>query len=188
MRRIETRESAEKKDRRNKIAIGIILVALMLLSTAGYAFFSGDKTDSEIIKVSIDGRDFYKQGDFWAFSLNNQNFYLTYLPNETGVISLSKSMRDYSGQPVYFTKNGLAEGEISRNIGSFVSKVWFACMQGENCTENWPIKNCTSNLVIIKEQDIGNNRFREEDNCVFIFSNDTIRAADAFIYKLIGVK
>ena len=187
MRKIETKDNTERKDRRNKIIIGVVLVVLMLFSTAGYAFFSGDKNSGGTAKISIDGRDFYAQGNFWTTSIDNKPYYFTYLPNETGSISLNKKMSDYSGKTVYFAKTGLAEDEIARNLGNFAGRIGFACMENENCTENWPIKNCTSSLIIIKEQDVGSRVLRAEDNCVFIISNDTIRDADAFVYRVLGI-
>lgn len=188
MRRIETKEDSERKDRRNKIIIGVLLVVLMLFSTAGYAFFSGNRDSEEVIKVSIDGRDFYEQGNYWVTLIDGNPFYFTYLPNETQSINLGKRVIDYTGKTLYFTKRGLAEEEIARNLENIAGKIWFACLEYENCTENWPIKNCTSNLIIIKEQDIGSNIIREEDNCVFILSNDTERDADAFVYRVLGIK
>jgi len=187
MRRIETKEDIDKKDRRNKIIIGVILTALMLFSTAGYAFFSGNTNSEETLKVSIDGKDFYYQGNYWATSIDSKPYYFTYLPNETRSTNIKKSISDYSGKTVYFTGTGLAEEEIARNFGNFAGRIGFACTENENCTENWPIKNCTSNLIIIKEQDAGSKVLQDEDNCVFIISNDTVRDADAFVYRVLGI-
>ena len=188
MRKIETKEDVERKDRRNKIIIGVALVVLMLFSTAGYAFFSGDKNNGATSgKVNINGKEFYNQGNYWATTIDGKSYYFTYLPNETGSISLKKSISDYSSKTVYFTEQGIAEGEIAQNFANFAGKIAFACRENENCTENWPIKNCSSNLIIINEQYAGNNLVVAEDNCVFITSNDTVRSADAFIYRVLGI-
>ena len=52
MRKIETKQEREKRERRNKTIIGIILVVVMVLSTAGYAFFSGDKKEIKKIEYN----------------------------------------------------------------------------------------------------------------------------------------
>jgi len=187
MRRIETREEIERKGRRNKILIGVVLAGIMLLSTAGYSLMSGDKTNGSAEKVNYNGIDFLKNGDLWTANVQGNPVYFSYLPNETRQVSVAKTLSDYSGKPLYFTGNGLAEQEITRNLGSFVSRMQRACFQDENCTGNLPIKNCSSNIIIIREQDIGSNIIRAEENCIYIISNDTMRDADAFMYKIFGI-
>ncbi len=189
MREIETREKVERRERRNKIIIGIVLSVLMILGTAGYSFLSGGEDNGESIgKVSYNGNDFYRQGDFWQVNLEGKAFYFKYLPNETRNIVLKKTLVDYSGKPLYFTKNGAAEQEISQVLGNFASRIQLACYAGDNCTENLPVKNCSSNLIIIEDKVVGKNPIIEEDNCVYIFSNDSVRDADAFLYTLLKLK
>lgn len=189
MRKLETREDTERRERRNKIIIGIVLTAIMLFSTIGYAFFSGNKNTEEKIKASYNGRDFFMQGNYWVTEINGNQFYFSYLPNETRSISLKKTIDDYVNKPLYYTGESPAMQEILSNLASSTGKnPQKACFQDENCTENIPFKNCSSNLIIIKEQDIGINPIREEENCIFIFSNDTVRDADAFLYKILGIK
>jgi len=70
------------------------------------------------------------------------------------------------------------------NIQDF-AKISFACLD-ENCTEDWPVKNCTSNLIVIEESD--KDSVTEQENCVFISANDTIKGADTFLYRILGIK
>jgi hypothetical protein len=187
MKRIETRDEQERKDRRNKIIIGSVLAVVMLLSTLGYSLMSGEKTSSVVEKASYNGLDFYRQGDYWQTTISGNNFYFSYLPNETRKLNLARTLKDYSGKPLYYTDSGLGIGEIARNLGSFVTRVQKACIDYENCTEDIPAKNCSNNILIIREKYIGGNPVVLEENCVFIFSNDTVRDADAFLYRIFGI-
>ena len=187
IRRIQTKEEIAKKDNRNKLIIGIVLAALMLFSTAGYAFFSGDKEDnygSE--KVSYNGLEFIRQGDYWQTNVQGNPFYFRYLPNETEDYAVTKVLNDYARKPLYFTGNSLGEQEIILNLNSYVERIQQACLQDTNCTENLPVKDCSSNVIVIKDANF--SVIREEDNCVFIFSNNTLREVDGFLYKILDVK
>lgn len=185
MQRIITPEEKERKDKRNKIIIGILLVVIMALSTAGYAFFNTEKADTSG-KVSYNGHDFYITGNFWTTEISGHKFYFTYLPNETASIKTTKTLNNYQGKPLYLTENNLAGEEIARNLGQFAERVNLACVSGENCTGDLPEKNCSSNLIVIKERNFAN--VAENDNCVYIFSNDSVRQTDAFLYKILGIK
>lgn len=187
MQKIITAEDKEKKDKRNKIIIGVILIALMTLSSAGYAFFNNDKVSSNTDgKIIQNGVDFYDYNGLWQATISGQTFYFQYLPNETSTLKITKTLQDYSGKPLYFTENSMAGGEIERNIGRYAERVQLACLTG-NCTENIPEKNCSSNVIIIQEKSSG-SIVQQEDNCIYIFSNDSVREADAFVYKILGIK
>lgn len=186
IRKLETKENVEKKETRNKIIIGVILAILMLLSTAGYSFFNGDKQGSSVIKTRYNGRDFYWQGSYWSTQYSSKTLYFTYLPNETRQITLGKTVLDYQGKTLYYTANSQAMQEAARDLGNFVSRIQIACMQGGNCTENIPIKNCSSNMIVIEEAE-NQSIVRAEDNCIFITSNDSVRDADSFLYAITGI-
>lgn len=186
IRRILTREDIEKKDRRNKTIIGVVLAVIMLLSTAGYAFFGNPNSENEGKKANYNGYEFLQQGDFWMMQTAGKTFYFSYLPNETRDFSVKKELVSYVGKPLYFIKNGAGEQEIMRNLGNFAERIQLACMEEENCTDNLPVKNCTSNMIVMREQEV--NNLAEEENCMFIISNESVRDADAFLYKLLGIK
>lgn len=189
MKQIETQQNKEKKESRNKTIIGIILAVIMLLSVAGYGLLSSEKTSEISNEVKYNNLNFYKQGDLWQTEISGYNFYFHYLPNETSSINTKKTLNNYSGKPLYFTGEGEAEQEIARNLYSnkFVLRIQKACLQNENCTENLPVKNCSDNVIIVREEQ-DSSIIREEDNCIFIISNDTIREADAFLFRILGIK
>jgi len=190
-KKIEAKEDREKKDRRNKTIIGIILAVLMLMSTAGYAFFSMEKTDTGGGgEVKYNGVSFVSQEGFWRAEIQGSTFYFHYLPNETQSKSLGnikKTLSDYSGKPLYLAGDSEAWPEIAINLNSFVLRVQDACLRGENCTNDLPVKNCSDNMIVVRNQESGVKAILEEDNCVFILSNDSLRDVDAFLYRILGV-
>ena len=188
MRRLETQGEKEKKEHRLKTVIGVILGLIMLLGTAGYAFMGfGRNSDDSGTKVTYNGLDFYSAGDYWQLNTGQNVFYFSYLPNETRSVILGKTVQDYSGKSLYFIEDSVAAQEISRNLGAFADRMSFACFEGMNCSDdNLPVKNCSSNVIIIRESNF--SAITEEDNCVYIMSNDSVRDADAFMYRLFGIK
>ena len=187
IRKIENKEELEKrKDRRNQIIV-IIFGLILLVGTVGYAFLGWEKTGNQVSgKVNMNGLDFTRQGDVWQTQISGYTFYFHYLPNESEKVNINKKISDYIKKPLYLTGSSSADSEIAGNLAQFAERVNLACLQDTNCTENIPEKNCSSNMIIIKErQDFAASVYTEEDNCVFILSNNTLKAADSFIYKIL---
>lgn len=193
MKKIITKEEKEKRETRNKVIIGLILVAIMILSTAGYAFFSSPEEKKE--KIEYNGIKFtLNENGLWQFKIQDFEFLTQYNPKETENISVPilMTLNYYSGKPLYLLGESPAKQEISRNLWDFLSRIpQEGCIvkYKELCEENAPIKNCSEdNIIIIKE---GNyTEIRQEDNCIFIFSpyQEQTRATDAFIFKILGVR
>lgn len=188
MKKIENKQDRKKKDSRNKTILAVVFVVIMLFGTGGYAFLSMEKTDGGSGNVKMNGLEFVRQGDIWQTSIQGHALYFSYLPNETVSYNIKRTVTNYSGKPFYFTGQGMAQQEILINLQGIVLRYQQVCIAGENCTDNTlPIKNCTSDVVIVREQESGNNFVNEEDNCVYIVSNDSVRDADAFLYKIFGI-
>ncbi len=193
MRKIVTAQEMEEKARRDKILIGSVLVILMIISTAGYAFFSGEKEGSSE-KITYNGITFLRsESGVWAFESQSMQFYTQYTPNETGNISsfILRSAGDYSGQPLFFLGQSGARREIEYNLRSLVTRTQEGCIIGyeEKCNNETPIKNCsTDNIIIIEESN--DTKITQEENCVFIKApyEEQTRAGDAFIFKLLGIQ
>ncbi len=196
MRKIQTKEEQEKKGRRNKILTGIILVAIMVFGTVGYAFFGrGIGLEGKTEKVVYNSQEFkLLESGLWQAEIQGHTFFFNYLPNETEEIAvpLILSMGNYVGRPLYFnSENPAATIEIKQNLASLASKMpQEACVKNlnEECTEDWPIKNCSDNIIIIREKQI--NEISQEDNCIFIQGNysDLVKISDAFLYKILGIR
>ncbi len=188
MRKIKTKEQKEKKQARNKTIISSLLVILLLFSTLGYAFYntSGEKKNIEYknIKFSL------TQSGFWQSKIQGYDFLTSYTPQETENISgnINLNLQDYFNKPLYLDYQSSSQGiqEISRNLQRFVTRIQFSCIN--NCSENFPIKNCSQdNIISIKS---GNKTLiNQQENCIYISGKekDLLRATDAFIYKLLKI-
>jgi len=189
MKGIETREEKEKKESRNKLVIGIILVGIMVLSTAGYAFFSNEKSNPKEA-INYNGIEFSRGDDgLWHATIQGYDFSFSYNPKEAENITsyISASINSYTNKPLYFSydSDNMGTNEITRNIGNFVERVQYVCM--DNCSENLPIKNCSDNIIIIKEAN--ETLIKQEENCIYILAkqDDVLRASDKFIFKILGM-
>lgn len=191
LKRIMSREEQAKKRQRNQLIIGGILILIMVISTAGYAL-KGEE-DSSQNNVKYNGISFVKDSNgYWQFQFNGNNFVTRYNPlevNETKV-SIFASISDYTRKPLYIENGGgEPETEISRNLYSSVERIQRACLS-ENCTGDFPIKDCTNNVISFREPlNNENQRVYSEENCIFIVANSTeqLKYADAFLFKVIGI-
>ncbi len=195
MRSIETPAETERRERRNKLLIGIVLVGVMILSTAGYAFLNNAYTNSGQTqqKVNYNGHEFkLTPNSLWQTSLNGQDFQFQNLPNETQEISLKGvTLNFYSGKPLYMTsENPEAANEIASALGRYLPRqIQNVCVKGQFCTDDLPEKDCLEdNIIIIKE---GNaTQLSQQDHCVIIEGEyaGQINLADAFLYKILGIR
>jgi len=187
MRKIITVQDREKKETRNKVIIGIVLVVLLVFSTAGYAFY---RTGSdEIKKILYKDIEFVLQNDgLWHAEVQGNELKTVFNPEETENISgfLSISLLNYQNKPLYFSYDSDRQGvgEVVMNIGSHVGRVQHVCL--DECEEDLPVKNCTENIIIIREGE--ETLIKQEDSCIYISGKgDIIRASDAFIFKLFKI-
>lgn len=191
MRQILTQEEKEKKGTRNKVIIGLLLVAIMILGTAGFAFLSGTEEKKE--KIEYNGVEFIlNENGLWQFEIQNLEFFTQYNPKETENVSVFtfRMIYEYSRKPLFFIGEGSAKQEIAKNLANIVLRMQDACLHDyeEMCEEDAPIKNCSEdNIIIIKENE--ETKISQEDNCIFIEAPyiEQTRAADAFLFKVLGV-
>ena len=189
MKKIITRDKQAKKDKKNQLIIGGILIVVMLFSTIGFAF--GNRSESDSKKIEYNGVDFVQDNSGeWRFKVDGQEFVTKYNPIETAEVSFFGllSINDYVNKPLYFVGGASdVSYEIVRNLGKYVLRIQEACLD-ENCSEDFPIKNCSVDNVVVFEESNQENIYAE-DNCVFIsssFENQTIYA-DAFLFKILGI-
>jgi hypothetical protein len=190
MKKILTRKEREGKESRNKIIIGVILVILMILSVTGYAFLSSPDEGTE--EIEYNGVEFVlSDTGRWQFVIQNFGFSTLHTPKETENISapIFTTINNYGGKPLFFVGESAAKQEIALNLQNFVLRMQDACLEGQEGCEEWPIKNCSEdNIIILKEADY--IEIREEDNCVFLESSlaEQTKVADAFLFKILGIK
>ena len=183
MRKILTQAEKERKSQRNVIILSVIMLGLLVLSTVGYAFLSGDKTGNQKSSGSSKATE---TGGLWAIQKDGQTFYFVNSTENVENISVNVlvTLANYAGKTLYIASdnNGIAS-EIGSNLGKYASRAQKACYG--NCTEDLPTKNCTGtdNLIVFNKSET--NKVSQRDNCVFI--DGDMRAVDAFLYKLLGV-
>lgn len=184
MRKLKTKADLEKKQKKNQLILGIILISLLTLSTAGYSIMNNVTEQNSI--TSEKGVDFYYQNGLWITDFSDYQFGFQNLPSEVeGVqISTNLTLGNYQGLPVYFVNSNQGTSEILNNIGRFVLRYQNACLEGQNCTENLPSKDCSSNVFIFEASN--ETKVVQEGNCIYIYGS-SINGADAFLYKILGI-
>jgi|SRR3989344_9514510 len=198
MRKIISQEEKEKKDSKRKFWLGIILVLLMLMSTAGYAFYSSSYFDGsnnvENIVVEYKGHEFSYINGLWGSSIGGYNFQTTYNPLEVNSSLTTKTVNDYVGKNLYFGVNSvedinyLGNQELASNIGVVASKVLYSCLD-KNCQQDYPIKNCSEDNIIIFVDSEEEFRIVDNQKCVTIYTSNeySAKAADSFLFGLLGI-
>jgi hypothetical protein len=197
MKKIMSKEEIEKKNKKLQIILGVVLMGLMVLSTAGFAIMSGDNNTEEVSEI-YQGFKFVKLGSYWTIELNNQIYYFQYLPQELENLEISGfyDLNQYSEKSLYYVENNIASQLISQNLQGKISKIQEACLIGYNCDTNksiegnLPQKTCSDNLIIFSEELESSSELKTSvkkiDNCVYL-SGEYIKASDAFMYKILRV-
>ena len=158
IKKIVTKDEQEKKRRMRNFLIGMVLVLIMVFSTAGYAINvafsnSGNKNAGT---VKYNGIDFIKDDSgLWEFVYNGQKFITKYNPlelNDTKVSTPSVSLASYKGQVLYYEFNDTQEGasEVLTNLwdlNKIPTRVWRACLSN-SCQIDAPVKSCSEDKII----------------------------------------
>jgi hypothetical protein len=191
MRKIISKHKEEKKRRRNQFLVGGFLIFVMLISVVGYSFKKNYEEGEQ--KINYNGIKFEKESNLWNAKINGLNFYFAYNPNEVEELNNTlNNLNNYYNKPLYFySKNSDAETEIYRNLfyyNQIVQRVQDACLEGEECNEDLPVKSCEENIIIIEESE--NNDVIQKQNCVFIKGKkeEIVKLVDSFLYNIIGVQ
>jgi len=191
MRRIEIKEQEDKKKKRNQLIVGLILVVLMFVSVAGYAFVgNGSENKINSNKIVYNGFDFYNQNDFWILNNKNPQLIFKYNPEQTKNISVNvNQINDYYNKPLYiFSEDVEAELEIYKNLQGYSQRIQRACVEGNLCNSDIPIKTCEDNFIIIKKSETTN--ILQDNNCVIIegAAENLTMIADEFLFRLFKIK
>lgn len=185
MRKIQTVEVQARKARMKKIIVGVVLISLMVVSTLGYSLIQGG-SEGDNSKVNENGLEFYRQNGIWMTSINGEIFGFQYLPSEISNISIEGSyeLDMYANKLLYYTSPNEGVREILGNLGRYVLRYQGACLNESSCEGDLPTKDCFSNILILEE---GNEtKVYNNASCVYLVG-DSVRAADAFLYKVLKV-
>ena len=188
MKRLRPKGSEAKKQKKNQIIIGTILIFVMFGSVFGIFFGSwGDKENS---KVDYNGFKFIKENNFWALEIGGFNFIFTYNPNEVQEIETEvKYLNNYYGKTLYLSsENSEATYEIFSNLDLVVLRIQNACLNGSDCEGDLPTKTCDDNFIIIEEKNETN--IIQDNNCVFIQGpqENLTMISDEFLFHILGVR
>ncbi len=192
MKRLTSKKEEQKKAKKNQLIIGIALVGLMILSTFGIIVNSFGK-EKENNEINYNGYSFEESNGFYILTLGQDQFYFKSNPLELKGLeyesNYSKSMTNYAALPLYLdSKDQTSYSELYQNLISHAQKIQPGCLNEEDCAnQDYPIKNCQNNLIIIRESE--NNNIYQEENCIFIEGKkeDLIKLTDKFLFKIIGI-
>ena len=190
MRKIISKEDEAKKTKRNQIILGLVMVLVMVFSIVGYSFSVKNK-EEESETIIYNEMEFTKEAGLWSVNIENFKFSFKYNPKEVEKIdSQINLMESYSEKPLYFSANG-AEAEFARNFfyqNQIVQRVQYACLDGEKCIADYPVKTCQDNFIIIRESNI--TEVKQQQNCLFISGKkeDLINITDSVLFKIIGIQ
>ncbi|MFA5061145.1 MAG: hypothetical protein WC494_02430 [Candidatus Pacearchaeota archaeon] len=182
MRKIMTQTEIERSNKRKQIVLGVVLIFLLVVSTAGFSWLSKDEEKSGVVEER--GIKFYNQNGIWRTQIGEAIFSFTYLPSEVENLTIigNYSLDNYVNQPLYFNKLEDGAVEILGNLNNYILRYQKACTE-EPCEEDLPLKDCTNNFIIFTD---GENKVYKEENCVHIVG-DQIKGADAFLYKVLNI-
>ena len=179
MRKILSEKESEKKRKTNTLLLSIVMLAVLLVGTIGYGFMSSTRTPK-----NNDGEtnsSIRNVGGRWEINYNNNLFYLDNSLEEVKNISVTSysTLSSLAKSTLYISSdNDAVFSELYSVLGRY-AKTQKACYGP--CEEDLPEKNCTDNLIVWK--DSAENKVSQEGKCIFIEGD--LRAADAFIYKLL---
>ncbi|GIU68577.1 MAG: hypothetical protein KatS3mg001_427 [Candidatus Pacearchaeota archaeon] len=194
IKKLVTKEEAERKRKRNQIILGVVLLLVMVLGTIGFAIQSNsgttDSSSNSLNKIKYKNYEFENRNGLWVLG----NFVFSYNPLEiqsfqsygVGISSFEK----YLKKPLYiYSQDETAKNEVYVNLVGLVERVQNACLENEECNdESLPKKTCSDNFIFIK---ISNETsITEKDNCVFIQGKDReiLKLTDEFLFKILKIR
>lgn len=196
LRKIGSKEEDEKKNKRNRLILALLIGFIMVFSTfaTGIYLFGGDDNDNNNSEeVEYNGYNFFKQGNFWVVQAGEQVFALKNNPNEVPKINSEINLlEEYSDKVLYvYSEDDILKNQIYMNFYDIVLREQDACLEEDkNSTycDDEPVKTCSDNFIIIKKS--SNSNIEQKENCLFIFgNNETLsKIADAFILKVSGIE
>ncbi|MCX6741841.1 MAG: hypothetical protein NTX24_01535 [Candidatus Pacearchaeota archaeon] len=202
-KKIETREDSERKKRRTKLVIGIIIIVLMILSTIGFAMIENNQ---EVVDNTVyNGYKFTSTSSGWQTTVQGQTITTSYFPTEVlNVTGSNVYAFDFTGKVVYIAVGSQEEvydvNELG-NLNNIAERSQFACQpEAENssfCQESGlPIKSCedvnssnTARVIVINSNVTEPASYTYYNNCLTINaqSADLKIAVDNFIFKIFGI-
>lgn len=199
MRKLSSKKDGKQKQKRNQLLIGGLLILVMMASTFGILSNSFGKNAGSETEINYKGQEFQFANNLWYTSIGNLQFAIK--TNPLNILEISEQvnyLNSYSGKPLYvYSENYESKMEVYRNFYSIAERMQDACPDLGNssvdvgklsCENEWPLKNCENNLIIIKKGE--EEKIIQEDNCLIIVgkNENLMMLTDGAILKIIGVQ
>jgi hypothetical protein len=193
MKKLQTKEQRAKKEKKNQIIVGVIMVGLLVLSTAGFALMnttSGGSTSGDYPTREYNGFEFVRQNNLWITQVNQKTIAFGNLPDEIEDVEINtqKGLSFFLNKPLYVV-NGNESTEVIRfnMLPEYVLRVNEACLEGEICeNEELPVKSCDNDVIIIFQNENSPTIVYDEGNCIYIEGNKE-KGADKLLHQLLGI-
>ncbi len=195
MKKLISKTQQKKIQQRNQLIAGSILVLLMVFSTVAYSFMDNNSSsDSSSSSLVYNGVSFSESSGYYVGEKYGYTIILSNNPKEqlSFPVNMNLSLSDYSGKPLYISSDDyLSSAEINQNFGSsfnnLAERVQMACYLDENCTQDYPIKDCQSNLVVVRYSN--QSGIESFGNCTFIYGpeENITYITDKFIMNLFQI-
>lgn len=187
MRRIITAEEKAKRDKKRARMLSVLMLVIMLGSTAGFAFISYQQDQQPQQASQQQGQEQLQEtANGWLFRFQGQQLLALTSPAAAADVPLDTTvtLEQYAGETLYVDAESEAVvNELATTVGRYASRVQQACHG--TCERDLPEMNCTQgNLIVWKAAD--DNMVSEEERCIFIEGD--MRAVDAFIYRVFDVQ
>lgn len=198
MRKINSKKDNDKKQKRNQIILGVLLMFIMFASVLGYSFQGGESKK----KIEFNGLEFIEENGYWITEISGINFGFRNNPLEVeNFIPPINLLQGYYGKVLYIDSDSEeATSEIGMNFNSIAQRVVpHACLGEFNesnnqtylvgeCEGDYPIKTCWDNLIVIEESNFTN--VEQDRNCVFIRGpyDKLTELTDSFLFKVLGIE
>lgn len=189
VKRILSSNERKSKERFNQLLVGLILIFLMILSTLGYAL-SGNQEENNSEKITYNGLEFVFQNNYWVMNIEGMQFGFKYNPKEVKEMNPKiNGISLYYNQPLYIeSEDSTSTSEIYINLNQIVQRMQNACINESDCEGDLPIKNCSSNFIIIQENEIP--LIIQNQSCVFIQGpkENLTMITDEFLFNLLEIR
>ena len=179
----------KKENNKGKIIITILIIAILVASTAGFLMTSEDDGNYKTYK---DYKIYQAQESRYEISVNDQLYPIDYLPEELENIAMPNFQLSDIVYILYNQSDGSLLNWQMRKMSSvllgFGVRVNPACKTEENCP-NIPVITCKDRPSII-ELRLGNElKLFKEDNCLVLqgTQEDINKLADKIDLALLNV-
>lgn len=214
IRPLETKESAEKKKNRNAIVIGIVIAAIMVFSTVGFAIlesYSGKQQSQGYgNQTTYRNYQFVRTEAGWQtlLKISDKDIAINtfYLPQELENLSSQGKplVSDFVDKKIFIIASSNIERQDASEyniLGDFALRIQIACSkENENtsfCLENnLPIKSCddvdydTAIIMLQELNDTGTEAsVNYKNSCLVVKGNsaELLKATDKSILMIFGI-